>query len=262
MSIDPETLRLQQLQLMGITSYFPRYLLPGALPSRIIELDTPSAADEEKVTLTAEIGESLDIRRNVAVHTEAKRDRKLQVTEPAVARPSLTQPGHATKETPQEENPGDAANLHLLLIPVDANLCILNQLPVLAKSQLPERQQKLLDNILLFLGVRAAVYDSVRTFRWPLPGISAIGTGNAGKSSLMHFLEQFSQEHPFSNLLVMGEQGADWLTEAGQLRADTSPQVPWQMLHTYSLDQILTAPSIKREVWQHLLPLKARLKQA
>ncbi len=263
MSINPETLRLQQLQLMGITSYFPRYLLPGALPSRIVEPDALDVAnidrEEDEVALTAE---PADIRQDAAREPESKRDWKLQEADPAVARTPVAQSVRVRKETPQEENAGDAANLHLLLIPVDASLCILNQLPVLAKSQLPDRQQKLLDNILLFLGTRIAVYDSVRTFRWPLPGISDMSAANAGKSSLMHFLEQFSQEHPFSNLLVMGEQGADWLTEAGELRADTSPQVPWQMLHTYSLDQILTAPSIKREVWQHLLPLKARLKQA
>jgi hypothetical protein len=132
---------------------------------------------------------------------------------------------------------------------------------VLANNRLSDTQQKLLDNILLFLGKRAADYHAVRTFRWPLPGISEITAETAGKSSLMHFLEQSFQESAFSNLLVMGEQGADWLTEAGTLRTDITVQVPWQMLHTYSLDQILTLPSIKREVWQHLLPLKARLQQ-
>ena len=84
---------------------------------------------------------------------------------------------------------------------------MLNQVPVLAKSQLHEKQQKLLDNILLFLGKRTAAYHSVRIFRWPLPGMSGVTSGDAAKSSLMNFLEQFSQEHVFANLLVMGDLG-------------------------------------------------------
>jgi hypothetical protein len=258
MSINPENLRLQQLQLMGITSYFPRHVLPGALPSRLVE---PAISDTTEEAL-APTPEPVAARKDVAREPESNRDWTVPEAQPAIAKLPNAQQARVRKEAPQEEHAGDAANLHLLLIPVDASLCILNQLPVLAKSQLPDRQQKLLDNILLFLGADTAAYDSVRTFRWPLPGISDITAGTAGKSSLMLFLEQFSQEHPFSNLLVMGEQGADWLTEAGRLQADTAPQVPWQMLHTYSLDQMVTLPLIKREAWQHLLPLKARLKRA
>lgn len=258
MNTNPEILRLQQLQLLGITSYFPRYILPGALPSKVVEPEVFEINEHEPALLP---DESVAVRQNAAREPEQKRDWKLPETEPITAPISASPPARIRKETLQEAAVGDAANLHLLLIPVDANLCILNQMPLLAKSQLPDKQQRLLDNILSVIGVRAAAYDSLRVFRWPLPGISDSSAADAGKNSLMLFLEQFSQEHPFSNLLVMGEQGFEWLTEAGELRADTSPQMPWQMLHTYSLDQILTLPSIKREVWQHLLPLKARLQQ-
>lgn len=259
MSTNPEILRLQQLQLMGITSYFPRYILPGALPSKVVEPEAFEVHETEPALLP---DEPVAVPRNTAREPEPGRDWKSREKEPVSTHSSVAPQARIRQETPQEEAAGAAANLHLLLIPVDANLCILNQMPLLAKSQLPDRQQRLLDNILSVIGVHAAAYDSLRTFRWPLPGISGSAAADAGKNSLMLFLEQFSQEHPFSNLLVMGEQGFEWLTQAAQLRADTSPQVPWQMLHTYSLDQILTLPAIKGEVWQHLLPLKARLQQA
>src|SRR5688500_13648383 len=98
MSINPETLRLQQLQLMGITSYFPRYLLPGALPSRLIELDTVNVADEDEPAITPE---AVDIRQAVAPEPESRRDWKLPEAEPAVARTPAAQPARVRKETPQ-----------------------------------------------------------------------------------------------------------------------------------------------------------------
>jgi hypothetical protein len=276
MDTHQEILRLQQLQLMGITSYFPRFALPGALPS---ESRSWEAADEPAIT--PELVEHkpaehkpaepkrADIKQDAFQvpqwrHAEDVAAKERIAKEPALGKAAITtQQSRSRKETLHDENTDDALSLHLLLIPVDQGLCVLNQIPVLGKSQLQEKQQKLLDNILFFLGTPTAAYHSVRTFHWPLPGMSDITSGHAAKSSLMHFLEQFSQEQPFSNLLVMGEQGAGWMREADTKEADTAfaPR-PWQTVHTYSLDQMLTLPSIKREVWQHLLPLQARLKQA
>src|SRR5687767_5983450 len=113
MSINPETLRLQQLQLVGITSYFPRYLLPGALPSRLVDLDPVNAPDEDEPVITPE---AVDVRQAVSAEPESRRDWKLPEAEPAVARTPAAQPARVRKETPHEENVSDAANLHLLLI--------------------------------------------------------------------------------------------------------------------------------------------------
>jgi hypothetical protein len=256
MSSNQEMLRLQQLQLMGITSYFPRFALPGALPSepRSWQVEVAPQPTQKPAAPTQPV-----LQEPVPIH-ERRPDFAIHQAEPPAVKAAVAQPGPSGKANRSQEIIEDVLSLHLLLIPIDASLCVLNQLPVLAKSQMQERQQKLLDNILLFLGKRDAAYHSVRTFRWPLPGMTAITSANAAKSSLMHFLEQFFQESPFGNLLVMGEQGAEWVHDAGKLQADNIPVQPsWQLLHTYSLDQMLTLPAIKREVWQHLLPLQARL---
>ena len=289
MDTNQEILRLKQLRLMGITSYFPRFALPGALPS---EPHTWEVVDEPEITPEPAPHKSAPHKPAEPQYADIKHDSfqvpewrqaedvvekqqiakqqiaKQQIAKQQIAKQSApvkaaitTQQNRSPKETSHEENTDDALSVHLLLIPVDERLCVLNQIPVVAKSQLQEKQQKLLDNILFFLGTRAAAYHSVRTFRWPLPGMSGITSSDAAKSSLMHFLEQFSHEQPFSNLLVMGEQGAGWMREADNEHADTASAArPWQMVHTYSLDQMLTLPSIKREVWQHLLPLQLRLK--
>ncbi len=266
MNNQQEILRLQQLQMMGITSYFPRFALQGALPSELRSWDIPvePVEDTEPETLAqAPVRESVQRQPEPAQRYEKfARDIEPVVAKAVIEKTPVASPGTTEKTPPREESRDSELTLHLLLIPVDVNLCVLNQIPVLAKSQMQEKQQKLLDNILFFLGRQSAVYHSARTFRWPLPGMSNINSADAAKSSLRNFLEQFSQENTFSNLLVMGEQASDWLREAGNVQNAIAPAKPqWQMIHTYSLDQMLTLPSIKREVWQHLLPLQARLQQ-
>jgi hypothetical protein len=123
MSINPEILRRQQLQLMGITSYFPRYALPGALPSELIGFDAPDVLDEsEPATKSGPV----EIAPHSSRQPASKRDWRLPEPEPAIAR-TLAPPVRTSREAPQKEpqqeaNAGAAANLHLLLIPVDARL--------------------------------------------------------------------------------------------------------------------------------------------
>jgi len=87
--------------------------------------------------------------------------------------------------------------------------------------------------------------------------LASVNTLAAAQDSLQHFLQQSLVEKPFRNLLVMGAQATACFRPES---ADSSAGSPaWQVLFTHSLDEMLAMPSLKHDVWQHLLPLHKRL---
>ena len=111
------------------------------------------------------------------------------------------------------------------------------------------------EHVLRWFGVGAALLEH-RVFKLPLPGLiqTATDAGTAGLG-LGHFFEQAAYEQPFSELLLFGQQIADSLDHAPRREA----VVPWQVTSTHSLDELLSQPLLKRDTWQALLPLQARL---
>jgi len=72
----------------------------------------------------------------------------------------------------------------------------------------------------------------------------------SAQTSLQHFLEQAHSERSFRFLLQLGPQAV------GPEAKD------WAAFATHSLDEMLALPSLKREVWQALMPLHAALHAA
>ncbi len=159
----------------------------------------------------------------------------------------------------------DSTPLHfqLLLFPVDTDLVILAQIPALAASRLQQTQQQLLGNILRWLGKTWPANTAPRVFKWPLPGVAITNNRKEAGASLTHFLEQAAIEQPFRACLLLGEQAAECLDDSvvRHAKAKTRPW-PWQLHATHSLDEMLALPSLKREVWQSLLPLHAALERS
>lgn len=226
----PEITRLQYLQQLGITSYYPRFVLDGAAPSPACAWPQLEPAVQEAV------------RRDAAPPPAPR---------VSVSAVDLAPPAHDR----QDSTP--AAQLHLVLLRAGEALALCCQLPLLTRSGLATRQQQLLDNILRWLDP-GAVSGEQRVFKWPLPGLEHTVTdaGMAGLS-LGHFFEQAACEQAFSELVVFGQQVADCLHSAP--RRDTV--APWQVTTTHSLDELLSQPLLKRDTWQTLLPLRLRLSQ-
>jgi hypothetical protein len=220
---------------LGITVYHPRFRLPGAKPSvqgPWPDADAPVVEKAPRVEMP---------------HTEATPTAAEPAARPAPKRVDLAIPAAPAKTPAPAPRAAESAqpvvqNFQLLFFQVDGDLAIVNQVPALARPQLQEKQMALLANLLRWLG-KSVPGHAPRVFRWPLPGLDHMAATMNPQTSLLHFLEQAATERGFRFLLQLGPQ------------AVTPTVSAWQAFATHSLDEMLALPSLKREVWQTLLPL-------
>lgn len=237
-SLQTEMLRLQCLQALGITVYHPRFRLPGAKPSvqgPWPDADAPAAQKAPRV----------EAPRAAATPTVAEpafrsAPKRVDVAIPATLVKSAAPAAPASRVA--ENTQAGVQNFQLLFLQVDDDLAIVNQVPALARAQLQDKQRALLENLLRWLG-KSVPPHAPRVFRWPLPGLEHMAATMNPQTSLLHFLEQAASERGFRFLLQLGPQAA------------TPTASAWQAFATHSLDEMLALPSLKREVWQTLLPL-------
>lgn len=243
-SAQTELARLQCLQALGITVYHPRFRLPGAKPSVQGPLPEASAPLAERAPAVAQAPAKpakplQPAPKRVEVDVPAAPVKK---PAPAAPVPRATEAGSDTAPAP-----GAVQNFQLLFFQVDDDLAIVNQIPALARPQLQDKQLALLGNLLRWLG-KSVPAQAPRVFRWPLPGLEQMAATMSPQTSLQHFLEQAASERGFRFLLQLGPQAA------------TPAASAWQAFATHSLDEMLALPSLKREVWQTLLPLHDALR--
>jgi hypothetical protein len=136
-----------------------------------------------------------------------------------------------------------------LLFPVSKELAVLTLLPALARRQLQNRERLLLQNILRWLGLVDPNLREARPFQWPLPNLPGGGLKLAG-ASLHAFLDQARREEKFARLLIFGGLPHEALAAVGE---------PGESYATYSLQELVVAPALKRECWLSLLPLQQSL---
>jgi hypothetical protein len=239
-SLHTEVSRLQCLQALGITVYHPRYRLPGAKPSvqgPWFDADVPAAEKAPRV-------EAPRSAPGPATGATAARPapKRVDVEVPAEAAKSATPAALASARHSADSAHATVQNFQLLFFQIDDDLAIVNQVPALARPQLQDRQMALLTNLLRWLG-KSLPAHTPRVFRWPLPGLEHMAAAMNPQTSLLHFLEQAASERGFRFLLQLGPQ------------AVTPAVSAWQAFATHSLDEMLALPSLKREVWQTLLPL-------
>ena len=260
---NPEAQRLLLLQAMGIRSYYPRFQLPGALPSVACAwLPDEEPAPAIAAAMVPELG--AQAAPEVAARAVTEADAAPTVAEPPEARVSperhvapvgdmRSAKVSAQPSPPQRQTAETASTLsfQVLLVLADQGLAICNQLPAVARPALGRSEQQLLNNMLLWLGCTLQPGASSRHFAWPLPGLAATDATLAGKG-LQSFLAQAQQESGFTRLLLLGNSSVDCL----QPQLDSAAQ-PWQTWCTHSLAELLALPALKRSAWQQLQTLHA-----
>lgn len=252
-SVQAELLRLQCLQALGITVYHPRFVLPGAKPSEQgpwpeadqAVIDNAAAANSMPSAEKRPVVEQT-LRTHAAVAKPDALPRRVDVEVPDAPAKRPAPVTQAKAPHTGESTQAAVQNFQLLFLQIDDDLAIVNQIPALARPQLQEKQLVLLANILRWLG-KTLPAQTPRMFRWPLPGLEHMAVSMNAQTSLLHFLEQAASERGFRFLLQLGPQAMAPAASA------------WQAFSTHSLDEMLALPSLKREVWQSLLPLHESL---
>jgi hypothetical protein len=203
-----EQLRRYYLQQLGITVYVPRE--PGNAPVAAAEpLTSPPLSP--------------------AVAVPAPRPAPVDVPRLAAASPASAEDAPST-------------TFHCLFAPAKPGLALLLQVPSAGSGQLSAGEQRLLANILHWLGWPAPGAQEWRPYRWPLPGLPTTSV-EAGRRGLSAFLDQATREQPLQHLLVFGSLPLQ--QEHGG----------WQLWTLPGLGEMLKVAGLKRVAWQTLLPL-------
>lgn len=213
---------------------------PGAAAHRLLEPEhrLPHAAPRIVVDATAPAA-------TVDTHTPPAQERPAVRATAAPGTDTPTAPAASTASATSDP----MARFQALLLPLAGPVAVLALVPAVARLQLPERERRLLQGILHWLGVSEAATQAPRPFQWPLPGLLEASAAQAGVS-LHAFLDQARRELGFAHLLIFGEP---LQTALGTAAADQG------MVATYSLQQMTTVPALKRECWLALQPLQRAL---
>lgn len=274
-----ERQRQAYLQAMGIQTLYPRLRVAGARPSPVYDYPLPAqvATDAEEPSPVqsspvAAVRSSLRSRlvdlddagrqRRQAPGTEQARNSKPQTPAGHSADPSVSSSGDNGTAVQDDEQP---LQFRVQYLQISQQLAVLQEVPWQSGNHNPAESEVLLRNILLALEqTLPARWPAAEVFNWPLsPDLPASeATPKHATQALNGFIAMRRQRDGFANLLVFTAQIGALLaaTEADQDKADFHiPKLNCHITCVTSLQAMLAVPALKKEVWQQLQPLRARL---
>ena len=286
MTLTPQQ-RQACLEVMGITVYRQRVTLPGAARDNTVlwppvvssrAADAAARAIDQNRASVAALQSSLRGPDNVQ---RGRPSASAILERPEASLPAgpapvhipdtgtgaipATAPGAGLVEPPAATTDKDEATLRyrVVLLPVNDRLSIIEQLPDTHDARLTLQHLRLLKRVLASLGLSVETETMQQLpFQWPMMASPHIDrSAVVGRSSLRIFAESniaTSSEHV---LWLMGDGLADLfsLDEAHQPLARTAG-LPWSVLVTTGLSQMLQIPSLKSDLWRQLAVLRRFLR--
>lgn len=257
MTLTPQQ-RQACLDVMGITVYRSRMALPGAAPDASVVWPprarpiAPAPAAQPEPAPAPPVPE----RPAASAILDDPVDRSAVRREPTA--------GAASKPAPV---PAQAAETGLryrvVLVPVNEHLSIIEQLPQNRDARLTLSHLRLLNRILQSLAIWAEP-EALRQlpFQWPMVDSGRIdASATAGRRSLRVFAESNVPASPDHVLWLMGEGLSDLFSlDASHQPLDRAPGLPWHLLATAGLSQLLEDRTRKRDLWRQLSVLRRFLR--
>lgn len=237
----PEARRLAYLEVLGVESYFPRLLLPGAKPSILCET-LPAV---EALAIAAEPAPANDPVPKRATGHDA-----LRALLPNIAgakKPALRKPANiaAAPATPKPE----VVRFNLRFFQVPGLAMIVDGSP----DSAPEPAiQRFAANLLLALASLNESWEgAIKTnlaqhlFRWPVVGNTQVAQDEqAAREAVTASVSANRERHAIPLILLMGDP-------AVQYAAGDYPGA--RVLSVASVSHYLNTPLDKRTLWQTLL---------
>jgi hypothetical protein len=257
-------LRHYYLQQLGIVAYVPRQHLGESVDATDEEATKEMAVASvepqvEHVPPFAELVVPSSSPPVIATKCEPQLAGFLDAAERPVVEANSVQPRDAAKNVVRDSNSqliadeaSESVAFQLLFAITVREVAVVLQIPKQSASSLTPSEQKLLHNVLQWLGLSFPAAESYRAYQWPLPGLN-ITTAEAAKRGLQMFLAQAASESSFQHLLVLGALLVDGQSDVA------SGSASWRCWCAPSLAEMLALPSLKRDAWQCLLPLQQQL---
>ena len=287
----PEDLRQELLGTLGIDSYFPRVLLPGAPKSRPCEwpeswlqtesarlpgidaLEPDHASTEPELTGPRTSPESppespvFSTVETVETVETVKSSRNSQApAEHQSASDTEKGPGKEPGKQSASRKRSEDFRFQMLCIRVNEKLALINAMPHIGPRQLTSPHLHLLHNLLRAGGIDSQhMWIEDKPFSWPLvQGEYVDNSKSAAAVAFNAYLQQKLSDWQFSTLMVMGEEiyrhifthGEEGSTDSDVKLAAALPEPddqPWQHIYMRSLDEMLNNPALKKEAWHALV---------
>ena len=246
------TQRLHYLQAMGIDSYSPRLLLPGAMPSVLLE--TPVAVVPESSAISSPEMAAAPAAHGAEAHFGQQGSRIEAVFDvPAASEEAVESVNEPASERQVEPPPRIALSMvrgaGLLLIdegmPGDSN---------------PAEYFQLLQNLLFSLGLPSQDL-TVDGFSWPMTRNSAVDQSKeAASEALQSFVERQLEQHQVRYILLLGDTARQYLLAKYRPGAAAPGELveyshATRLICAASAVSLLKNPPAKRGLWQQLQPL-------
>ncbi len=253
-----ELQRQAYLEAMGVEHYFPRFQLPGALPSARCELPVaaPVAPAVEAVVeaMVPPVEQSVPAVTPAAgggaQAAQALLGAAVTALEPA--RPSAPAASAAKPARARPVESASAAEIPRFALTVARSQCgILIVDDGLTPEQDYAEYLRLLQNILIAVGAGPQALQ-LDPFVWPMMKSARVDqSAMAAQQTLAAYIDKQVQALSVRYLLVMGETPRRYLPAS-------EPSGPLR-LETPGAGRLLTEPGLKRQLWQELLPLRQAL---
>lgn len=270
---------------MGIMPLYPRLPVSGARPSPGYDFSRPDfLAIPDVVALESEQAAS---QAPTAGPTDASAGQKPKRTLAAREHLGLGSESHKPPPAKRDSRPSDAAGpgeeeagsvraaaevstdvlrFHLEYRKFSESLAAIYEVPLHAQPELSKQSAQLLENILLALEILPAQdAAAAEKFSWPLLDDLPVEETSArhATQALLGFVAMRQQRDGFSNLLLFTNQSGQLVdllpseTESADYRHE---KLACWITRVASLQEMLSVPAMKREVWQELQPLRKRLR--
>ena len=250
-----EVIRMQYLDVLGIDTYMPRRILPGAPPPRACTAVVAQAA-----VVTASPVTASPVTASPVTVPDVIADTAPQAIADAVKAPvAPLAPGGVAEP-----------RFSLAIWSLDGLLVIDSRQP---QAALPT--EALLANLVFALGLRSPL-PRAEVFNWPmLESVPEISAEQSAREAIAAMLEAKPQSESFSQCLLMGEAACYYCTAAEYV--STLPQydggpaqvfaaltgrsvavagLPVTGMVLPSLTQMLTQPDLKAAAWRTLHVLR------
>ena len=283
-----EQLRQAYLRTMGISPLYPRMPVSGAQPSPRYDFSCPdflvgsdsalpgtaegiansATAGSTQAAISPTAGARQErtraARERLGLDSQQRRPDSAEAGSQPAAEAEQAVAAAAPADT-ADEVPGGALRFCLEYRRVSANLAVLFEVPLHAQPETSRQGVQLLENILLALEIRPTQDElAVEKFNWPLLEDLPVAETSArhATQALSGFIAMRQQRDSFANLLLFTNQSGQLvdLLPAEDATVDyRQEKLACWITRVSSLQEMLSVPAMKREVWQQLQPLRKRL---
>lgn len=275
-----ELQRLTYLDAIGVDSYSPRLVLPGAAESVLCEMpvyelpvNTLAADDvtstspslpssQEKQEPVVDAGKSDNGtralgRQGVASAQALFDEEPKKKAQAPVSKLSAELTSQQSSQTATEINKPPEFSLSIIRA---SNVLLIDE--GMTGSVNPDEYLALLNNLFIALGVGEQQL-SIHAFTWPVSKKSQIDQSElAARQALEEFLSKQVDQMSRRYIVVFGETARQYIAPDHSNRGEfiKHSNLDIQLIHTHSALAMLAKPELKREVWHDLQALHQVLK--